>query len=69
MKLIRLNEVQALTGLGRSTVYKYISQGTFPCSVKLGGRSSAWVEAEVKAWIAERICERDQQMAVAVSVV
>lgn len=60
-RFIRLNEVKALTGLGRSTIYKYINLGTFPNSVKLGARSVAWIEAEVMAWIAERIRERDQQ--------
>lgn len=65
MKFLRLNDVKALTGLGRSTIYKYIKLGAFPDAVKLGGRSVAWVEAEVLAWIAERIRERDQQVPVA----
>lgn len=64
-QLIRLNDVKSLTGLGRSTIYKYIKLGTFPDAVKLGGRSVAWIEAEVIAWIAERIRERDQQAPVA----
>lgn len=65
MKFLRLNDVKALTGLGRSTIYKYIKLGAFPDAVKLGGRSVAWVEAEVLAWIAERISERDQSISVA----
>ena len=65
MKFLRLNDVKALTGLGRSTIYKYIKQGIFPDAVKLGGCSVAWVEIEVQAWIAERIRERDQQTPVA----
>lgn len=65
MKFLRLNDVKTLTGLGRSTIYKYIKLGAFPDAVKLGGRSVAWVEAEVHAWIAERIKERDQQAVVA----
>lgn len=65
MKFLRLNDVKALTGLGRSTIYKYVKLGTFPNAVKLGGRSIAWVEAEVLAWIAERIRERDQNSTVA----
>lgn len=66
MKFIRLNEVKAATGLGRSTIYKYIKLGMFPAAVNLGGRSVAWVEVEVQAWIAERIRERDQHTAMAV---
>ncbi|WP_157806844.1 AlpA family phage regulatory protein, partial [Pseudomonas aeruginosa] len=30
MRIIRLKEVIDSTGLSRSTLYKYISEGTFP---------------------------------------
>lgn len=61
MKLIRLQQVMALTGLGRSTIYKHISDGWFPRSVPLGGRSVGWLESEVHEWILARIEERDTQ--------
>jgi prophage regulatory protein len=66
MKFLRMNDVKALTGLGRSTIYKHIKLGIFPAAAKLGGRSVAWVESEVQAWIVERIRERDQQTPMAV---
>ncbi len=66
MKFMRLKDVRAATGLGRSTIYKYIKLGVFPPAVKLGGRSVAWVEVEIQAWIAKRIQERDQQTPTAV---
>lgn len=47
------------TGLGRSTIYNYIADKTFPKPVKLGKRSVAWVESEVQDWILARIEERD----------
>ncbi|WP_249554930.1 AlpA family transcriptional regulator [Shewanella sp. 8A] len=59
MKLIRLKKVSELTGLGRSSIYNYMTEGRFPKSVKLGPRLVAWVEEEVQAWIAARIGERD----------
>ena len=62
MKLIRLKKVSELTGLARSTIYKYIAEGAFPKSMKLGPRLVAWVEEEVQAWIAARIGERDYLM-------
>lgn len=61
MKLIKLKDVMASTGLGRSTIYKYIEDGTFPKSVSLGCRAVAWVESEIQEWILERIEERDLQ--------
>jgi len=59
MRLIRLKEVMAMTGLARATVYKYIKAEMFPASVSLGERAVAWVESEIEEWIEKRIEERD----------
>ena len=59
MKLMRLPEVMAKTGLGRSAIYERIAEGTFPKPVALGGRAVAWVSDEIEAWIMARIEERD----------
>ncbi len=58
MRLIKLKEVMAKTSLGHSSIYKFISEGTFPKQVSLGAKSVAWVESEVDDWIMERIGER-----------
>lgn len=47
MRLMRLKDVMQQTGLARATIYKYMSDGSFPLSVPLGGRAVAWVEHEV----------------------
>ncbi|PLR64539.1 AlpA family transcriptional regulator [Pseudomonas sp. QC2] len=59
MRIIRLKDVINSTGLARSTIYKYIDEGTFPKSVSLGERCVGWVEGEVHEWILARIEERD----------
>ena len=59
MRIIRLKEVIDCTGLGRSTIYKYIAEGSFPKPVSLGDRSVGWVESEVHDWILARIEARD----------
>ncbi|AZE56943.1 Transcriptional regulator, AlpA like [Pseudomonas synxantha] len=59
MRIIRLKQVIDSTGLARSTIYKYITKGTFPKPVSLGERSVGWVEKEVQDWILARIEERD----------
>lgn len=61
MKLIRIKDVMDRTGLGRSTVYKYISLGQFPKPIKLSSRSVAWVESEIDAWIKQGIERRDYE--------
>ena len=59
MRILRLQDVITATGLSRSTLYKYISEGTFPKPVSLGDRCVGWVESEVHDWILARIEERD----------
>ena len=53
--LLRIRDVLALTGLGRSQLYALTAQGRFPRPVKLSVRCSAWPESEVRQWIADRI--------------
>ena len=62
-RLERLPSVKARTGLSRSEIYRRVNAGTFPQPVKLGERASAWNSAEIDAWIAERIAERDRRAA------
>ncbi len=60
MRFLRLKEVMSLTGLGRSTIYKFMADETdFPKSVPLGGRVVAWVESEIEEWMESRLSMRD----------
>jgi len=61
MKLIRLPETLAKTGLSRTRLYESVSAGTFPKPAKLGpnARAIGFVESEIEDWIAERIAERE----------
>lgn len=56
-RILRLPEVIARTGLSRATIYARMSQGRFPRPVSLGARAVGWIEAEIEAWIRERIAE------------
>lgn len=53
--LLRLPSVTARTGLARSTLYKLVAMGVFPKPYSLVGRTVAWRESEVDAWIGSRI--------------
>jgi prophage regulatory protein len=50
-RFIRLNEVLAICGKSRTSIYEAIKAGKFPAPVKLQGRSSAWVKSEIQQWI------------------
>lgn len=54
-KLLRRPEVQARTGLARSTIYKLIAAGDFPEPIKLTTKAVAWPQADIDAWINSRI--------------
>jgi len=53
-RLLRLREVETLTGLRRSAIYAAARRGQFPKPRKLTAVASAWLEPEVRAWIESR---------------
>jgi prophage regulatory protein len=63
MKILRLHHVIETSGLSRSTIYTYMSEGRFPKPIPLGERSVGWVESEVLDWILGCIEHRDQSNA------
>jgi prophage regulatory protein len=54
-RLLRVSEVQARTGLARSTIYEWSAAGRFPPAVRLSARAVRWIEADVDEWTRERI--------------
>jgi len=56
-RLIRIWSVMDMTGLSRPTIYKLIARGEFPKPIHPLGhcRVAAWLESEVRQWIANRI--------------
>ena len=66
LHLIPIREACRRTSLSRTQINTLRSTGQFPRAVSLGaGRNAriAFVAAEVEAWIAARIAERDSKVA------
>jgi prophage regulatory protein len=57
LRFIRLPEVKQITGLGKTTLYALIKEGSFPAPVPLTGRAVGWVAEEVYQWVRDRIAE------------
>jgi len=55
IRMLRLSQVAAVTGLSKTKIYQLQIEGDFPMRVQLSPRRVAWVEAEVQAWLAARI--------------
>ncbi len=53
-KLIKLPDVIKRTTLSKSSVYAFISEGSFPKQINLGLRGVAWKNSDIEEWIEER---------------
>ena len=54
-RIVRLKTVLARTGLSRSTIYRKITQGTFPSQIKISVNGTGWHESEINRWIADPV--------------
>ena len=52
-RIIRFNTVRARTGLSRSTIYRKITEGTFPAQLKISTNGAGWRESDINRWIAD----------------
>lgn len=67
--ILRRKQVEARTGLSRSSIYARIRPNpnrpgdydpTFPKPVSLGAKAVGWIEAEVDAWLTAQV-EKSRQ--------
>jgi prophage regulatory protein len=62
-RIIRLKTVINRSGLSRSTVYRKISEGTFPPQVKVSLNGVGWRESELNRWIGDPVGYRPSSQA------
>lgn len=62
-QIIRLPEVLARTGLGKTTLYRKVGEGQFPRPARIGARAIGWYASEIDAWIAARPRTNARQVA------
>ena len=61
IRILRRGDVELITGLGRSTIYRLVKAGKFPKPVQLVDEYTVgWLYDEVQAWLAARVRERDK---------
>jgi prophage regulatory protein len=58
-RVLRLAEVEAITGLKHSIIYEKIKHNEFPAPIALTASARGWVESEIDDWLDQRIAERD----------
>lgn len=52
--VLRIRDVIQRTGLSQSTIYNYMSVGTFPKPLRLGSKAVGRRDSDVEDWIAAR---------------
>lgn len=57
-RIVRLKTVLSRTGLSRSTIYRKISEGTFPPQIRISIHGSGWRESDIDRWIANPVAWR-----------
>lgn len=57
--ILRLPEVEALTGRKRASIYEDMAAGRLPRNVRIGPRAVGWLRADIERWLQERVAERD----------
>jgi len=58
----RLPKVREICGgVAPSTIWTWVKQGKFPKPIKLAENTTAWIAAEVEAWVQSRITASKQQ--------
>jgi len=58
IRILRLDQVIAATGLGKTKIYELQALGEFPMRVQITARTVGWVEEEVQAWLSGRVAAR-----------
>jgi prophage regulatory protein len=49
--ILRVKQVGAIVGLGRTTIWALIRAGKFPPSVQLAGNRVGWRSSEIQRWV------------------
>ena len=53
-RLLRRREVEEITGMGRSSIYRLMHDGTFPRPVRVGPAAVRWRASDIDDWLATR---------------
>ena len=50
-RLLKLKEVESITKISKSKIYRDIKSGGFPSPISLGSNCVRWVETDIYQWV------------------
>jgi prophage regulatory protein len=53
--MLRLPEVIKRVGLKRSSIYRLIKLGKFPCNYKISDSAVAWDKSQIDEWLENKV--------------
>ena len=54
-RLLRLPDVESLTGLKKTTLYSLMARQAFPRSIRVSARTVVWPESAVLQWVQDQV--------------
>ena len=54
-EFLRMKDIQQMTALSKSTIYRLISEGSFPKQFKIGKLAVVWVRSDVSNWMDQQL--------------
>lgn len=61
-RFLRLSEVKARTGLPKSTIYRRMSESTFPRQILIGTRTVVWNENDITEWQEKQMTANNNEL-------
>ena len=59
-RLLRRREVEKITGMSRSSIYRLMQEKEFPRPVRVGPAAVRWRASDITAWIESRPVARSE---------
>ena len=59
-RLLRRRQVEEITGMGRSSIYRLMQEGEFPRPVRIGPAAVRWKASDIAAWMESRPVARGE---------
>ena len=59
-RLLRRREVEEITGMSRSSIYRLMQSGEFPPPVRIGPAAVRWRASDITGWLESRPVARSE---------
>ena len=59
-RLLRRREVEKITGISRSSIYRLMQEGELPRPVRVGSAAVRWRESHITVWLESRPVARGE---------